>query len=110
VLEFTADTGVGGHYSAYAVGSELPFYYGAPGGDCLPLDEWSMLTGVSARIDVPFDYGTAGCGLPTWQGKLDAVLFDADGNRAQFQFSTSDGYGPVLYDMWRVCPAPAGDL
>lgn len=123
VITFTSD----GHYVASAYdgttlgGTPPPFYYGGDGttSGCESLAQWRLLdvavTGAaSGQIDVPFyvpghweaDGGyPAQCYLPGWQGLLSQVSFDVPGNRLHFDFGTSDGYGPIVYDLWRECSA-----
>jgi hypothetical protein len=109
-VTFTAD----GRYSARAydgtgnaAASPLAFYYGTDVG-CDPLKEWH-LSGVAAdgrglgEIDIPFSYGSDGCGLPSWQGELSQLVPGSKHNRLRFAFSTSDGYGPIQYDLWLAC-------
>jgi hypothetical protein len=109
LITFAAD----GHYvaSAYnggALGSmPPPFYYGATTG-CESLDHWRLLSnigggGATGQIDVPFSYGAEGCGLPGWQGLVSLLSFGSGSDRLLFQFATSDGYGPIVYDLWRRC-------
>jgi hypothetical protein len=109
-ITFTADNHyVARAYNGTAEGGSTPppFYYGTESG-CDSLKQW-RLTGVAAtgdvlgQLDVPLSYGPALCGLPTWTGDLFSLVFDASGNRLQFAFRRSDGYGPITYDLWRIC-------
>jgi hypothetical protein len=120
-LTFEAD----GHYleMGYDRSQPLPsanppgFYYGTNNDtdpSCIQERQWRLdaivgsdLT-VSGQIDVPFWY-YPGCRLPGWQGVLTGIAFDATSDRMEFSFSRSDGYGPVVYDLWRVC-YPAVEL
>jgi hypothetical protein len=100
-ITFNAD----GHYVALGYSISPPpsnppsIYYGSDSSDpsCLALKKWSLTT-----LDVPFWYGTY-CGLPAWQGELSGAALDASGDRLQFAFSRSDGYGPIDYDLYRTC-------
>jgi hypothetical protein len=108
-ITFTAD----GHYVAYGynlseVGPANPpaFYYGTDVG-CDSLKQWRLTSAaadgsVQGQIDISFG-GPTSCSLPTWQGELSGFALDATDNRLHFAFSRSDGYGPVVYDLWRVC-------
>jgi hypothetical protein len=87
------------------------FYYGSDL-DC-DLKQWWIanvvpadptIPGVAGSINVTFEYPPQACYLPTWQGDLSNVELNASLTRLQFSFSRSDGYGPVNYDLWRVCP------
>jgi len=84
-----------------------PFYYGDQT-DCPSFDRWRLNSigdaGVSGQIDTPFYYVSCHCYLPAWQGELSSVALNSAGNRLHFSFATSDGYGPIEYDLWRVCP------
>jgi hypothetical protein len=105
-----------GHYLAMGYNPSLPppnplaFYYGTNNDTdptCVQDRQWRLdgissdLT-VSGQIDIPFWY-YPGCALPAWHGVLSGMAFDATGDRMQFSFETSDGYGPIIYDLWRVC-------
>ena len=74
-------------------------YYGTDSSDpsCLALKQWSPTT-----LAVPFWYGTY-CDLPAWQGELSGAALDITGDRLDFAFSRSDGYGPIDYDLYRMC-------
>jgi hypothetical protein len=104
-MSFTSD----GRYAATAASNEdaVAFYYGTDL-PCEDIRTWNLTgvstEGVEADINIPFDYGADGCGLPAWQGELKNIELDADGLRLQFQFVRSDGYGPVMYDLRQVCP------
>ncbi|HKO92743.1 MAG TPA: hypothetical protein VJU61_16425 [Polyangiaceae bacterium] len=99
-----------GHYSAST--PELgdcvsAFYYGTD--DDTPIKQWRVgnAPGVtSGEIDIAFDYGTESgaieYGLPAWQGELAAIERDASGDGLRFEFSRSDGYGPLRFDLRRV--------
>ena len=83
------------------------FYYGTDD-HCAALHKWrltnvSIAGNVGGQIDIPFWYGPSGCGLAAWQGELDGIELDASGNRLQLSFNRSDGYGPVNYDLYRLC-------
>jgi hypothetical protein len=110
--------GGNGHYLASSYDGTVsgstppPFYYGDPA-ICPSLDQWRLLdvavTGAaSGELDVGFSSGAPECHLPSWQGLLSQVSFDASGNRLHFDFATSDGYGPIVYDLWRLCPLQGG--
>jgi len=109
-LQFTAD----GHWDGmgYDSSNPPPFYYGssdATDAPCTALKTYALTSGsvasVGGTLAVPFYYGAqVGCGLPSWQGELSLVQIDAPGHRLQLSFSTSDGYGPITYDLYRVCP------
>jgi hypothetical protein len=100
-----------GTYSAtgYSLTNGEPavaFYYGSDL-DC-DLKTWLLSSapdnaGVSGQINVTFEYPPSACYLPAWQGELTSIDLNASWNRLQFSFSTSDGYGPITYDLWRVC-------
>lgn len=107
-LSFTAD----GHYSGRCteVSSDccLAFYYGSD--DDTPIKRYRVedatLSGnVFGEIDIAFAYDDE-YGLPAWQGELSHIQRDASGNGLRFSFATSDGYGPVEYDLRRLPPAP----
>jgi len=102
-----------GHYSSrcsdFTQECCLAFYYGTDRDT--PLKQWRIesaaLNGeVSGEIDIAFDNGPASqdgqYGLPSWQGKLSHIERDATGDGLRFEFSRSDGYGPVSYDLRRV--------
>jgi hypothetical protein len=110
-IDFRAD----GHYAAEGFVTTTPlsdppaFYYGTndnTDSSCAAMKKWQVTginsTGALGTLGVPFWYGTV-CGLPTWQGELTAIELDASRNRVQFAFGTDDGYGPVQYDLLRVC-------
>jgi hypothetical protein len=97
-----------GHYSSRC--TELPdgcceaFYYGSD--EDTPLKQYRIedatLSGnVFGEIDITFKYDTE-LGLPTWQGELSHIRRDASGNGLRFLFQTSNGYGPIEYDLRRV--------
>jgi hypothetical protein len=94
-----------GHYDALGYSISPPasnppsFYYGTDSDDpsCLALKQWSPTS-----LAVPFWYGTY-CGLPAWQGELSGAALDTTGDRLDFAFSRSDGYGPIDYDLYRTC-------
>ncbi|MDB4936729.1 MAG: hypothetical protein JWP87_3701 [Labilithrix sp.] len=100
-LAFEAD----GHYAtrtADPAGTPV-FYYGTDLDT--PLKTWTLgdltvLGAATGTIDIAFDYGMS-FGLPAWKGLLHDVAMDTAGNRLALQFSRSDGYGPVVYDLWR---------
>jgi hypothetical protein len=97
-----------GGYSAraFSAGQETPAFYYGTNLQC-PLQRWRLRSvnadGMDGEIDIAFQYPPEGCYLAGWQGELVRVAFDAGSNRMQFEFRRSDGYGPVLYDLWRVC-------
>jgi len=100
-LAFEAD----GHYATRSLAptGEAAFYYGTDLDT--PLKQWALtdLTagGVgSGTIDIAFFYGSS-FGLPVWNGELHDVTIDPSGDRLRLSFSTSDGYGPVVFDVWR---------
>lgn len=64
------------------------------------IDEINTLRRGSGSIEVFFDYNGEP-GLPAWQGELANVELDASGDRLRFDFNTSDGYGPVHFDLYR---------
>jgi len=112
--DLTITFGADGHYEARAYNgtgnarsNPLAFYYGTDVG-CDSLKQW-RLSDLAAdgtalgQIDVAFSYGPTMCGLPAWQGELSRLDLSATGNRLQFAFNRSDGYGPVQYDLWRAC-------
>ena len=98
---------VGGHY----IEPSTEFYYGDS--RCTSLEQWRLLDvsaagAASGQIDVPFagsqePDGSLSCDLPAWQGEVSLLIFSVDGNRLRFDFSRSDGYGPIVYDLWRAC-------
>jgi hypothetical protein len=106
-VTFEAD----GHYSARCTDPALAeccraFYYGTD--DDSPLKQWRIDATLSGKlfgqIDIVFDYPSeAGVeyGLPSWQGELSRIERDFYGDGLRFQFATSDGYGPVRYDLRR---------
>jgi hypothetical protein len=110
ILDLAGGDMLGGHYDAHTAGASPAFYYGSDGPACSALRNWSLsrldADGYAGTIDVAFDYGPGQCGLPAWQGELSQIVMDATASRLRFSFATSDGYGPVRYDMFRVCPAP----
>jgi hypothetical protein len=107
-IAFTTTSKYGGQYSATGgattMGFTAPaFYYGSD----LPCDlkAWQLLdvqsTGIAGTINVTFEYPPEACYLPTWQGELSSVALDASLQRLNFSFTTSDGYGPIVYDLAR---------
>jgi len=59
----------------------------------------------SRTHDIAFDYRVENSieyGLPGWQGELSRIERDASGDGLRFEFATSDGYGPVRFDLRRV--------
>jgi hypothetical protein len=101
-VAFEAD----GHYASRSLHANLPaFYYGTDFDT--DLKKWS-LTGVtpsgvaSGAIDIAFQYGST-FGLPTWTGKLHDVTLDSASRQFSLSFTTSDGHGPVHFELWR-CP------
>jgi hypothetical protein len=95
-----------GRYAAVTSTFSPSFYYGSDDAQCSDLRSFRLTDvqayGVGADIDITF-HGGSTCYLPAWQGKLTGIAFDASGRRLQFRFATSDGYGPIVYEMWRVC-------
>jgi len=67
-----------------------------------PHGRWTDVPTYNAD-DIAFLYGPGQCAPPAWQGKLSQVAIDASGHRLRFAFTTSDGYGPVDYEMFNVC-------
>jgi hypothetical protein len=111
-VSFSQEGAYFGRYDAHSqAGAPVPaFYFGSD----LPCDlkQWRLLSadrdaGVSGEIDIPFQ--TDACQLPSWQGELIGITFDATGNQVDFEFKTSDGYGPVIYGLWRTCAPAAYD-
>jgi hypothetical protein len=94
-----------GHYASRSLDpSEPAFYYGTDLDTDLKkwaLTDLAVLGAASGTIDIAFNYGGSNFGLPTWAGELSDVTVDTAGNRLQLSFSTSTGYGPVRFDMWR---------
>jgi hypothetical protein len=97
-----------GHYSARSVDSWYgpAFYWGTD--DDTPLKKWrledALANGtVTGEIDVAFAYGGSQYGLPSWQGLLDDLAFDAARDRLRFEMRRDDGYGPLVFDLAR-CP------
>ena len=98
-----------GHWGgSCAVESEMccvAFYYGTDL-DCdlkrYSIDDATLSGKATGTIDIPFWYGETGCGLPSWQGELSSVALDADLDRLRFDFSRSDGYGPVHFELERT--------
>jgi hypothetical protein len=96
-----------GTYSAHAAdpANNLAFYYGTDK-DCA-MKRWrpegAHFDGFFGEIDIGFDYGQTDCGAPSWQGLFEQVLTNAERTRLRFWFRTGDGYGPVKYDLFRVC-------
>jgi hypothetical protein len=106
VVQFTSNGPHGGQYAAQS--NALPFYYGSQASSCSTLRQWRLFgvlaDGVQGELDVPFDYGASlPCELPTWQGVLTRIATNVSSSRLRFDFRTSDGYGPVAYDLWRIC-------
>ena len=87
-----------------------PFYYGSVD-QCNDLRSWELnavtTSGVSGILEVPFEYGWNGnaieCDLPAWQGEILNIAMDAGRTRLTFEFMTDTGYGPVRYDLRKVC-------
>jgi hypothetical protein len=94
---YDAQTFHGGEAPAFYYGSDLP----------CELKRWRLdhvsLDGVGGQIDVPFAYPPEACYLPGWQGELHDIVFDAHNERMRFDFSRDDGYGPVVYELFRTC-------
>lgn len=83
------------------------FYYGTPkdtGLNKYRLQDPTILGVASGEVDVPFEYDPGDFALPAWQGLLEKLEIDATNDRLRFHFSTSTGYGPVVFDLWR-CPS-----
>jgi hypothetical protein len=110
----------GGQYTASGYLTTTPpsnppaFYYGGVGDEtdpsCVSARTWSFTavgpgSTVGGSIGVPFPSAPgASCHLPSWQGELLNVQLDGPNQRMQLSFETSDGHGPVTYDLYRVCP------
>jgi hypothetical protein len=94
-----------GHYASRSLNPDEPaFYYGTDLDTDLKrwaLTDLTVLGAASGTIDIAFNYGGANFGLPGWAGELSDVTVDTAGNRLRLSFSTSTGYGPVRFDMWR---------
>lgn len=100
-----------GHYGgSCAVLSDqccVALYYGTDR-DCdlkrYSIDDATLSGKVTGTIDVAFYAPDApdGCYLAGWQGELSNVAVDADFDRLRFDFKTSDGYGPVHFELERV--------
>jgi hypothetical protein len=108
VAEFDAD----GRYSASCVFNSdqccVAFYYGTDTDTPLKtysIDDATLSGDVTGMITIAFDYGDNDFGTPAWQGELSHVDIDGDGNRARFDFNTSDGYGPVHFELQRDTPS-----
>jgi hypothetical protein len=101
---FTED----GHYSASCVhGSNdccIAFYYGTDDDADIKrysIDDATLSGRVTGFIDIIF--GTRGSySEAAWQGELSDVDVDATGDRARFDFATSDGYGPIHFELERT--------
>jgi hypothetical protein len=108
VLDLTPDETDGGHFTARTSTGSPSFYYGTDESDCAAMRRYRLFDfgtqGVAGAIDIPFPGGSPSCHLPVWQGELSNIAFDAKANRLRLSFSRSDGYGPIDYDLWRVCP------
>ena len=107
VYEVAISFGEGG-YSAHCTSTPthccVAFYYGTDLD--YPLKAFRLLSTDSegrafGEIDIVFDYNDGFPGLPSWQGLLQNLELDATGNRLRFEFKTSDGYGPVRFDLSR---------
>jgi len=95
-----------GHYGGRCAVSDqccVAFYYGTDG-DCdgkrYSIDDATLSGSVTGTIDIAFNPDT--CALPSWQGELSHVDVDAYFDRLRFDFETSDGYGPVHFELERV--------
>lgn len=104
-LRFGADGSYSGRCTNLSEQCCVAFYYGTDRDT--PLKRYRLvdatLSGtVWGEIDIAFAYGPDNEGLPTWQGELSAIERDASGNGLRFQFRTSDGYGPVKFDLRRA--------
>lgn len=97
-----------GSYSARSLQTTEPrfpaFYYGID--DDHPLKRFRLLDVtayglVRGEIDLVFFTSGTPNDLPSWQGLLEELTLDALGNRLQFDFRTSSGYGDVHFDLWR---------
>jgi hypothetical protein len=109
--EVTAEFGADGHYSAKCIANSddccVAFYYGTDKDTPIKtytIEDATLSGNVTGTIAIAFDYGTF-FDTPGWQGELSHVEIDADGNRARFDFETSDGYGPVHFELERVATA-----
>lgn len=104
-----------GSYSAHCVyntdydagidGCCRAFYYGTDrdnNGKKWELLDVSTSGAISGEIGIIFYYGDNSYQSPGWQGLLQHVEVDATGDRLRFEFRTSDGYGPVAFDLWRL--------
>jgi len=107
-LSFTADSRLGGHFTANTPTDDPAFYYGSNDSQCDPLRQWAISTlgadGFAGSIDIPFRHESSACSLPAWQGELARIVTDLAATRLELDFSTSDGHGPVHYNLFRVCP------
>ena len=65
------------------------------------IEDATLSGNVVGEIDIAFGSGSS-FSLPAWQGELSRMELDASGNGLRFQFRTSDGYGPVKYDLRRL--------
>lgn len=78
------------------------FYYGTDMDT--PIKTWKLTSvnedgTLNGLIDIAFC--TASSCLPTWQGELHNLDYDATQSRIRFEFSTSDGYGPLKFELER---------
>ena len=108
-FDFAAD---GTYTAAGRVGdsSVPPLYYGDT--EQCPPAPWSFLdvTAVGLEGDLTVEFSnSASCYLPAWQGLWSAVHWDASNLRMRFSFSTSDGYGPINFDLHRACGTTTND-
>jgi hypothetical protein len=95
-----------GHYAARCIYSSaccIAFYYGTDD-DCpekrYSIDDATLSGNVTGTIDIGFG-GGGECSLPAWQGELSAMAIDGANMRLRFDFETSDGYGPVHFELER---------
>lgn len=111
LASFQADGGYSAHclYDSDNDGDDVDgccraFYYGSDLDSELKqwrLEDVSANGTFSGEIDIAFCYEGEECYLPSWQGEVDDLQFDATGDRLRFEFR-HDGYGPVTFDLERV--------